>query len=85
MEISSIKYKNGNLRLTIESIDNSKTDYRFAWRGNKRSKDGFINSPAFFNWEQLGQLIRKGFVSGKIKDTDINDFLYKLLDLKIKK
>lgn len=66
MEISSIKYNNGNHRLTLESIEDSESEYRFAWKGNKISKDGFVNRPANFEWAQLGQLIRKGFDSGNI-------------------
>lgn len=85
MEISSIKYQNGDHRLTLEKVDESESEFRFAWKGNKRSKDGFINRPAYFEWAQLGQLIRSGFDSGKIKDSDINDFLFSLLNLKEKR
>ena len=81
MEISSIEYNNGANRLALESIDESETEYRFAWRGNERTKDGFVNNPAWFEWEQLGQLIRKGFDSGKIKDSDIKAFLFSLYNL----
>lgn len=85
MEISSIEYNAGKHRLTLESIEGSESEFRFAWKGNKRSKDGFVNRPAYFEWAKLGQLIRKGFDSGNIKESDINDFLHYFLDLKEKK
>jgi hypothetical protein len=85
MEIASIKYNNGNHRLTLENIDNSKLEYRFAWKGTKVSKDGFVNRPAHFEWEQLGQLIRKGFESGKISNEEINDFLHQLFKISLDK
>jgi hypothetical protein len=85
MEIESIKYNDGKHRFAIERIDGSESEFRFTWRGNKKSKDGFLPRPANFEWHQLGQLIRKAFDSGEIKESEINDFLRNLLDLKIKK
>jgi len=86
MEIANVKYeKKATRRLALESIDDSETEFRFVWRGNKSSKDGFIDCPAKFEWEILGKLIRKGFNSGKIKEEDIFDFLRNFIDLKEKK
>lgn len=83
MEIESIEYNEGKHRLALESIEvNSETKFRFAWRGNERTKEGFVNRPAYFEWEDLGKLIRKGFDSGKIKSEDIDDFLYSLIAIK---
>ena len=78
MEIASIEYNDGNHRLALEIVEESEFEYRFAWKGTKASKNGFINRPAHFDWEQLGQLIRKGFESGKISNEEIKEFLLQL-------
>ena len=80
MEIANIKYDDGNYRLSLEKVDSSETEYRFAWRGNKKSKDGFINNPAYFDWAQLGKLIRRGFDSGEISELDIQTFITNLFN-----
>jgi len=85
MEIASIEYNNGNHRLTLENIENSELEYRFAWKGTKVSKDGFVPRPAHFEWEQLGQLIRKGFESGKISNEEIKNFLLQLYNFNFDK
>lgn len=77
MEISSIEYNNGKYRLSLEQVEDTE-EYRFAWKGNKKSKDGFVNRPAHFEWKQLGQLIRQGFDSGKISKKEIKGFLHQL-------
>lgn len=82
MEISNIEYNDGKHRLSLDSIENSETEFRFAWRGNEISKDAFVNRPAHFEWEALGKLIRKGFDSGKIKPEDMDRFLYNLIGIK---
>lgn len=81
MEIAKIEYNEGQNRLVLESVDNSSSEYRFVWKGNSRSKDGFINRPAYFEWDQLGKLIRKSFDSGEIHHRDITSFLFNLLDI----
>lgn len=83
MEISSIEYNEGKHRLALETVeDDSEIKFRFAWRGNERTKDGFVNRPAHFEWEALGELIRKGFESGHIKKEEIDGFLHSLLGIK---
>lgn len=81
MEISSIEYNDGKNRLSLEQLEDTE-EYRFAWKGNIKSKDGFVNRPAHFEWEQLGQLIRQGFDSGKISNKEIKGFLHQLYKFK---
>lgn len=82
MEIANIEYKGGKYRLCLDQVDSSETEFRLAWRGNKATKDGFVNKPAYFEWDQLGELIRRSFLTGKIKEKDINNFLINLLGYK---
>ena len=84
MEIANIEFNNGKNRFVLESITDSEGEFRFAWKGNKVSKDGFVNRPANFEWKYLAQLIRKGFESGKITETEISEFMLNLYDLKQK-
>jgi len=81
MEIANIEYKNGDFRLCLDKVPDSNDEFRFVWRGTKVSKDGFINRPAYFDWETLGKLLRKSFTSGKITEDEISSFLNNFIGL----
>ena len=76
-ELSSIKFNRGSNRFCLDIIEGG--DYAFVWRGNKRSKNGFVLRPAHFDWRTLGILIKQSFNEGKISKKEMQKFLDSLM------
>lgn len=49
-------------------------DYAFTYRGMKHRPNGLLLRPAYFNWPQLGRLIRHAKDGGHISGEQFDEF-----------
>jgi hypothetical protein len=72
----------GNHRFCLDRVirddSNNEVEYAFVWRGTAKSKDGFILRPAYFDWEDLGKLIKKAFIEEQISEDEFKSFLMEI-------
>lgn len=78
-EISSIIFNEGRHRLCLDAVGNGQ--YALVWRGTSVSPDGFIPKPAYFTWEDLGQLLRQATIEEAITREEIDIFVHSLMGL----
>ncbi len=84
-ELASVPFHNGQYRFCLDEVvrddEDNRIEFAFVWRGSKVSPDAFIPKPAYFDWELLGQTIRKAVKSGELPQNEFNAFIMELMDL----
>lgn len=81
-KIAEIKDPNWHNSFCLDEVihENGNKDWAFVWRGTKISPEGFVNKPAYFDWNILGKLIKKSFVEKKVSDMEILEFFRGLME-----
>ena len=82
-ELVGIPFHNGNYRFCLDRVarddEDGRLEYAFVWRGTKKSPDGFMPKPAYFDLALLGSTLRQAMAEGKLPAASAEEFLAALL------
>ncbi len=83
--LSRIEFDGGSYSFSLDRItrldEDSRIEYAFVWRGDKRGPDYIMQKPAFFNWQWAGQLIRQAIADNQLEIGDIEPFIRSMMGL----
>ena len=84
-QLATVEINEGAHRFCLDLIpeddENYSPDhpYRFVWRGDPRGPNNLVLRPAYFNFELLGETIRRALESGRLTFAELQPFFEALL------